>query len=306
MTGAALTDPAGAAPATHALLLAGHGSPDAAGAAECLELAERVRGLAPGLPVAVGFIEHSRPPLSAAAAELVAAGARHVAVVPLVLLGAGHAKTDVPASVRLARQAFPGVRFAYGVPLGLHADLLAILDERLDAAVPAARRRDTAVLLVGRGSSDPDANADLHKLARLLWEGRDWPLAETAFVGITRPQVPEGLDRCRRLGARRIAVVPYFLFTGVLERRIDGQAAAFTARHPELDVVVTAHLGPDERIAGLALARYRQTLAGTAAMTCDLCVYRAPMPGFEALVGSAQAPHAHPDDPHTHDHHRHG
>ncbi|HKE99413.1 MAG TPA: sirohydrochlorin chelatase [Actinomycetes bacterium] len=292
-------------PAGRALLLAGHGSRDAAGTGECHQLAERVRRLSPGLPVRVGFIEHSRPPLSAAVAELVAEGARHVVAVPLVLLGAGHAKTDVPASVQLARRAFPGVRFTYGAPLGLHPDLLAIVDERLEAAVPPERRRDTAVLLVGRGSSDPDANADLHKVARLLWEGRDWPLVETAFVGITGPRVPEGLERCRMLGARRVAVVPYFLFTGVLERRIARQAATARARHPELDVTVTGYLGPDERIARLALARYEQTLRGAAGMTCDLCVYRAPMRGFEQLAGAPAAPHAHPDDPHTRAH-RHG
>ena len=29
---------------------------------------------------------------------------------------------------------------------------------------------DTAVILLGRGGSDPDANSDLYKITRLLWE----------------------------------------------------------------------------------------------------------------------------------------
>jgi sirohydrochlorin cobaltochelatase len=157
------------------------------------------------------------------------------------------------------------------------------------------------VLVVGRGASDPDANADLHKLARLLWEGRDWPLVEAAFVGITSPRVPEGLERLRRLGARRIVVLPWFLFTGVLERRIHSQAAAFAAAHPGVEVTVAGYLGPVAEVAALALQRYHQALAGAARMTCDLCVHRAPMPGFEHQVGSVQRPHPHPHD-HDHDH----
>ena len=82
--------------------------------------------------------------------------------------------------------------------------------------------------MVGRGSTDPDANADVVKTARLLWEGRDYPLAETAFVSLARPDVAEGLERCRLLGARRIVVARYFLFPGVLPDRVAEQAAAST------------------------------------------------------------------------------
>lgn len=288
-----------------ALLLVGHGTTHAAGVEEYLALADRVRARAPGLRVATGFIELSPPPISVAVTDLVAAGADDVAVVPLVLFHAGHAKTDVPASVARARRDHPGVRFRYGAALGVHPDLLAVVDERLEAAVAPGERARTAVLLVGRGSSDPDANADLAKVARLLWEGRDYPLVEGAFVGITGPRVPEGLERLRRLGAERIAVVPYFLFTGVLEERIRAQAAAFAAAHPEVDVTVTAYLGPDDRVAGLVLDRYREVVGGTVRVNCDGCVHRVALPGFAAKVGAAQVPHHHPDDPHT-PAHRHG
>jgi sirohydrochlorin cobaltochelatase len=279
-----------------ALLLACHGSRDDEGADEAAALAGQVAALAPGLDVDLGFIELTAPPLSAAMAALAGRGASHVVVVPLVLLGAGHAKTDVPASIHLARRAHPGVRFTYGAPLGLAPELLALADERLGAAVPAPLRPATGVLVVGRGTSDPDANADLHKLARLLWEGRDWPLVEAAFVGLTEPRVPEGLERLRRLGAGRIVVLPWFLFTGVLERRINDQAAVFAGRHAGVEVSVAGYLGPVRTVADLALERYHQALRGRASMTCDLCVHRVPMPGFEDRVGSVQRPHPHPHD----------
>lgn len=281
---------------TAALLLVGHGTRSTAGVAEYFALADRVRALAPGLPVGTGFIELSPPPISVAAAELVAGGAAHVVAVPLVLFGATHAKTDVPASVARARADHPGVRFSYARQLGVHPDLLAIVDERLQATVPAEERASTSVLLVGRGSSDPDANADLWKVARLLWEGRSHPFVDACFVGITGPRLPEGLDRLRRLGARRIVVVPYFLFTGVLEERIRARADTFAAAHPDVAVAVTRYLGPDDRVARLVLERYEEALRGEVRMSCDTCVHRTPLVGFVDKVGAPQVAHSHPHD----------
>lgn len=289
-----------------ALLLVGHGTRSSAGTAEYLALVDRVRALRGGVPVGAGFLELSPPPVSVAAGDLVARGATHVVTIPLMLLGAAHAKTDLPASVELARHDLPGVRFTYGRQLGVHPDVLAVVDERLVAQVPPERRPATAVLLVGRGSSDPDANADLHKVARLLWEGRPYPLVEAAFVGITGPRVPEGLERLAALGAERIAVVPYFLFTGVLEERIRAQATEFADAHPTLPVAVTRYLGPDDRVAALVWARYEEALAGGAVMNCDTCVHRVKLPGFAQQVGLPQTPHHHPDDPRTHAGHERG
>ena len=153
--------------------------------------------------------------------------------------------------------------------------------------------------MVGRGSTDPDANADVVKTARLLWEGREYPLAETAFVSLARPDVAEGLERCRLLGARRIVVARYFLFPGVLPDRV----AQYAAAHPGLDIAVADVLGDCDEIAALVCERYAEALSGDIRMNCDMCVYRIAMPGFEDRVGAPQQPHHHPDDPsHAHAH----
>lgn len=285
-----------------ALLLAGHGTRSQAGVAEYLALADRVRARHPWLDVGCGFIELASPPISTAVADLVAGGHDDVVVVPLVLFDAGHAKTDVPASINLARAANPGVRFRYGRALGVHPDLLAVCTERLDAVVAPEDRSDVSVLLVGRGSSDPDANAELHRAARLLWEGRGFAHVEPAYVGLTGPRVPEGLERLRRLGARRIVVLSYFLFTGVLEHRIRDQADDFDRAHDDVAVIAAGYLGPDDRIADLVVARYHETCDGPPPRSCDTCVHRVALPGFADKVGAPLTPHHHPDDAHTHDH----
>src|SRR3712207_11663 len=129
-----------------------------------------------------------------------------------MLLGAGHAKDDIPATLVREKRDHPGVTFRYGRALGIRPELLELMDERISVAVPEDEKSGTAVLLVGRGASDPDANSDLAKIARLFYEGRPYPIVETAFVSLAPPSVPEALERCERLGVRRVVVFSFFLF----------------------------------------------------------------------------------------------
>ena len=233
------------------LVLAGHGSRDEEGAAAFRALASRLKErLAPeGIEVAGGFIELSEPPLREAVAGLASRGHRHLVAVPVVLSAASHAKGDIPASLARERARHPGLTWSYGRPLGPHPVLLGLLAERI-AAVSGGMTAP-AVLLAARGTTDPDANAEVCKTARLLWEGRDYAFAETAFVSLAEPGIPAGLERCRRLGARQIVVARYFLFPGVLPDRVEEQSRAYAAAHPELGVRVTDVLGDTGELAGL-------------------------------------------------------
>jgi len=293
------------APMRPALLLAAHGTRDQAGVAAFNALAERVRVLAAGdgTRVAGGFIELSPPPLREAVATLVNGTPAHMVAVPLMLSAAGHAKGDIPAALARERTRHPGLRWTYARPLGPHPALIELLAARV-----AAERGDhaPAVLVVGRGSTDPDANADVVKTTRLLWEGRDYPLAETAFVSLARPAVLEGLERCRLLGARQIVVARYFLLPGVLPDRVAEQAGEYAAAHPELDIRCAGVLGDCDEIAALVYERYHEALSGDIRMNCDMCVYRIAMPGFEHRVGEPQHPHDHPHDPAHSGAHAHG
>jgi sirohydrochlorin cobaltochelatase len=257
----------------------------------------------------------------------------------MMLVAAGHGKGDIPGAMARELVRHPGLDYVYGRPLGPHPTLLALLEERLDAALGDADRAETAVLLVGRGSTDPDANAEICKVARLLWEGRGLRLVEPAFVSLAEPSVPQGLERCRLLlGAagrshggetqraagrshggetqraagrshggetrpHRVVVLPYFLFPGVLPDRVLAQTQAYAAEHPELDVRGADVIGDCDGLADLVVERYEEAIEGDIRMNCDTCIYRIAMPGFENRVGVPQTPHQHPDDPsHGHAH----
>jgi sirohydrochlorin ferrochelatase len=274
------------------LLIVGHGSRSAAGVAEYWDFAGVVKKQDPNLVVGCGFIELAAPDLDTAIDELVANGATSVVATPLVLLGAGHMKNDGPDALHRARHRHPTVSFSYARHLGIHPDVLEVAEERIKDALGTGDVSECAVVLVSRGSSDPDANADLYKVARLLSDSRGLGFVEPAFVSLAPPDVRAALDRCRRLGAARIAVVPYFLFTGVLVDRIEEQTRAWANEHPEINVVAGPHLGPDPRIARLLLERYAESLTGDVRMNCDLCVYRVELPGYKHAVAHA----------HTHEH----
>ncbi len=289
-----------------ALLIVGHGTRDASGAQEFRRFTARVGRRAAQRPelgidaVGGGFIELSPPPLKEAVSGLVGEGLRDLIAVPLILLAAGHAKGDIPAALARERARHPGLRTRYARPLGPHPVILDLLRERL----AESRRPDAdAVLLVGRGTTDPDANADLYRAGRLLWETtRDLGVeqVEQAFVSLARPSVAEGLARLRRLGARRVTVLPFFLFPGVLPDRILTQSAT-AAAELGMDVTVAGVIGDCDALADLVLERYAEAAGGPVFVNCDACVYRIALPGFEHRVGAAQHPHDHPDDPsHAH------
>jgi sirohydrochlorin cobaltochelatase len=223
-----------------------------------------------------------------------------------MLLAAAHAKDDIPATLVREKLAHPTMSFSYGRALGIRPELLELMDKRISAVVREEEKEETAVLIVGRGSSDPDANSDLSKIARLFYEGRPYPTVESAYVSMTPPDVANGLDRCLKLGANRIVVFSYFLFTGVLEVRIREQSRAFADANPGVEVRYAGYFGPNARVADLVVERYTEALRGDIRMNCDVCVHRVALPGFEEKVGAPATPHYHPDEPGHHQHsHQH-
>ena len=191
-----------------------------------------------------------------------AAGARRIVALPFFLVPAGHVREDLPDGLRAAREAVGWADLDLLPPLGAADELLEAIGARAEEAVRPHADPNLAMILVGAGTSDPDANGDLCKAARLLWERFNdrYRLVETAWVSLTRPSVGEAVDRCVRLGAERITLVPYFLNTGVLLKRIDTQLAAIRPAHAEVPIARANHLGLHPRLLDLLERRAREGL----------------------------------------------
>jgi sirohydrochlorin cobaltochelatase len=178
----------------------------------------------------------------------------------------------------------------------LHAKIIALCTLKIieaEARAGPCHRHDTLLLVVGRGSSDPDANADVQKLARLLWEGMGFGWAAACYIGITTPLLPEALERCHRLGFSRLLVLPFFLFTGVLEKRIRRLTAEFAAQHPDTEFLCADYLNAHPLLVEVFEERAAEAVHGSPNMNCELCKYRVQLPGFETAVGQPQYGHHH-------------
>jgi sirohydrochlorin cobaltochelatase len=299
-----------------AVLFVGHGSRDTEGTAEFLRVVDQFRARDPERIIEAGFLEFARPVIDEAVSHCVERGARTVAVLPGMLMAAGHAKNDIPSEIHEARRRHPGVNFHYGRHLHLHPNVIELSRTRVEEAERAAgpaERKDTLLLVVGRGSSDPDANADVAKLARMLWEGMGFGWAAACYIGVTTPLLPEALARCDRMGFRRVIVFPFFLFTGVLEKRIRRQTEEFGRQHTGGEFLCAGYLNTHPLLLDAFAERAEEAIHGSPNMNCELCKYRVRLPGFEQAVGQPQAGHHHhvrgvgQDDHHHHDHgHGHG
>jgi sirohydrochlorin cobaltochelatase len=278
------------------VLICGHGSRNRLAVAEFAALADQLRQRLDPVPLEYGYLEFARPILREGLDALRQRGVEHVLAVPAMLFAAGHAKNDIP-SVLNTYAAETGLRIDYGRELGVDLAMIRAAGARIQAALDATPApvalHDTLLVVVGRGSSDPDANSNVAKVTRLLVEGLGFGWGETVYSGVTFPLVEPGLRHLVRLGFRRIVVFPYFLFSGVLVSRIVQHSQRVAADHPEVEFVQASYLGDHPQVLQTFVQRVEEVLLGETAMNCGLCKYRDQVLGFEQEVGRAQHSHHH-------------
>jgi len=284
---------------------------------------EAVRTLAAGLedrlgvPTDAAFLELAEPSIPAAI-ETLAHGAGRVTMVPLSLFAASHVKNDLPLAVKRARSEHPSVRFHAGAHLGIHPAILDLLDDRARAVETELgvdrADDDITVVLCARGSSDPNANADVHKLARLLYEGRSFDRVEAGFIGVTDPLLDDALHDVAKTRPDAVVVLPYMLGDGVLTGRIRDGTDEFDAEYPYVDAAAGDPLGTDTRLLDVLSDRWQEARTDSVDMSCDTCKYKVELDGYEEDEGGARAmlralthQQAHEDrddvadEPHAHD-----
>ena len=301
------------------VMVCGHGSRDVQAVTEFESVAAGIRERLPQYDVESGFLEFATPVIREGLEKLRARGNELCLAVPGMLFAAGHAKNDIPSVLNTFEAEHPEMEIRYARDLGLDEKLLRAAGDRiraaLDAAGPDIPLHETMLVVVGRGASDPDANSNVAKVMRMLWEGFGFGWGETAYSGVTFPLVEPALEHAARLGYRRIVVFPYFLFTGVLVKRIYEHTDRVAARNPGIEFVKAPYLNDHDAVLDAFAERVEETLRGANLMNCKLCKYRERILGFEAEKGLPQESHHHhvegigtgPGPGHDHDHaHDHG
>ena len=286
-------------PQPPALLLIGHGSRDAEGIGEFHRMAERLFAALPGRLCVSSFLELTEPSLREGVAQLSRRGATTITALPVMLMAAGHIKNDIPAELETIQAEHPEVSIPLGPDLGVHPALLQAARERIEAGEAAFgsgySRRDALLLVIGRGSSDPDANSNLAQITRLLWETMGFGWAETAYCAVTPPSVAAALERVHGLNFNYRLVFPYVLFGGRVIQQICTALGDSRRLHPEIQVAMAPYLNDHPLVVQALIERLRQAEAGQGVMNCPLCQYKEPIIGYEHRYRMPRAGQHHHD-----------
>ncbi|MCL6434299.1 MAG: sirohydrochlorin chelatase [Leptolyngbyaceae cyanobacterium HOT.MB2.61] len=286
------------------LLLIGHGTRDAEGRQSLVDFAAAYHQLDPSRPVLPCFLELTGPTIQEGVDQCVEQGYTDLSVLPILLFAARHNKFDVTNELDRARKRHPQVTFHYGRHFGIAPGIVELWRSRLaeldrpEHNPHEISREDTVLLFVGRGSSDPDANGDVFKLSRILWEGSGYHTVETCFIGITHPRLEEGFRRARLYQPRRIVVLPYFLFTGLLVKKIFDISAQQRLQYPDIEIACLPEMGLHPQLFTVLRDREIETQLGQVQMNCEMCKFR-----LAALSNGHTHHHHHDHNPNHHGHH---
>ena len=286
-------------PLQRPLLMIGHGTKDEEGRQSLLDFATAYQALDTSRPVVPCFLELTAPNIQAGVDRCVEQGFYDLSVLPVLLFAARHNKFDITNELDRARARHPQVKFYYGRHFGITPQVLDLWRSRLaELDQPQWERSDTVLLFVGRGSSDPDANGDVYKLARILWEGSGYHTVETCFIGITHPRLEEGFRRARLYQPKRIIVLPYFLFTGILVKKIFDITAQQQEQFPDISMTCLPEMGIHPTLLSVLREREIETQLGQVQMNCEMCKFR-----LAAAANGTGHTHTHDHDHDGHGHH---
>ena len=287
-------------PLQRPLLLIGHGTRDAEGKQTFLDFVAAYQNLDKSRPVIPCFLELTEPTIQEGVDKCVEQGYTELSALPILLFAARHNKFDITNELDRAKQRHPQIKFYYGRHFGITPKIIELWHSRLkELDKTNFNCSETVLLFVGRGSSDPDANGDVYKLARMLWEGSNYLTVETCFIGITHPRLEEGFRRARLYQPKRIIVLPYFLFTGVLVKKIFDITAQQQEQYPDISMTCLPEMGAHPTLLELLREREIETQLGEVKMNCEMCKFRL------AAVSNEEHSHGHHDHSHSHHHHSH-
>ncbi|MFK8111877.1 MAG: sirohydrochlorin chelatase [Rubripirellula sp.] len=239
-------------PESPAVLLVGHGTRDSVGTEQFFRLGEKLQTQLGSIPVASSLLEFQEPTIAQGWDSLVAQGAKHIHVAPLLLFAAGHAKQDIPNEIEACVSKTPWVSHDQSRPISRHRCVIDLVVHRLGETLqqtetPMSR---TAIVMVGRGNRDPCAQADMRILSEVVARRLDVRSVVTAFYAMAEPRLPAVLDQVA--GSDRfdqVIVHPHLLFEGRLNQAILGQVREADERHSAVRVQASNYLGPEEAIA---------------------------------------------------------
>lgn len=266
------------------ILFVGHGSREGQANRHFEENLKTFQKRFPDSHIYGGYIELAEP-LYSDVLEKLSRDYRHIRIVPFALFAAGHVKNDIPFSVERLRKRFPAVQYEVSDALGTSPLWVSELHRTIrHRALP---EDDSIFMVIGRGSSDAGANSAFFHMSRLIGEGLGLRHIVPAFVGITKPDYRESLRLIAKMRPRHLVVLPYFLYSGILHKRIQNEIAAWAQRYPSSEVIELPPLSEIEGFNNIIADRAFSQDEGQNShlLPCHSCQYRVALGSLEEKVG---------------------
>lgn len=273
------------------ILLCGHGSRTKSGTDAFKKLIALLKIRYQDYEVDYGFLEFNHPVYEASVERMYQKGIRKIYALPVILFAGSHAKNDIPYEMNTIQSYYTDLTIKMGRPIGVSSFLVELAKKRIlevETTLAPLDRKKACLLVIGRGTTDPDGNSDVHKLACIIGEGMGFGFTSVAYSGTAYPTIPEALPMIDKLNFERVIAVPFFFFTGILLQRVFKQINDFEGQS---NYHYTNAFGTDEFILKAFDERLDEAMNGLAAMNCQLCKYRKQIVGFEAYQGQEQVGH---------------
>ncbi|MBI1242034.1 sirohydrochlorin chelatase [Umezakia ovalisporum] len=170
------------------------------------------------------------------ASGVVVQGVSCLQVVPLFLLPGVHVMTDIPDQIALAQQAL-GKEITINLQpyLGIHTGLITLLSQQM------AGMKAESTILLAHGSRHPGSLEPIETIAAKLG-------AVTAYWSVA-PSLESRVQDLVAVGKKKIAVLPYFLFTGTINDAIAQSTEKLKLQFPAVTFQLAAPMGASAELA---------------------------------------------------------
>ncbi|MFZ8934631.1 MAG: CbiX/SirB N-terminal domain-containing protein [Bacteriovoracaceae bacterium] len=260
----------------HAVVFIGHGSRNKNATTEFLEVVNSYAKNANGVETHYGFVELEKP---AIIDTLFKVGEdpeiKNIVLIPLFLFSSRHVKNDIPILVEKLKKRYPQKNITCADTIKSHPFIIDLIEDRIKNVI-GDKDNKKALLMVGRGSSDPDSNSEFTKIVRLVEERGQYQICLPSFIGITKPLVEDGLDFISRVRPDELIIVPYFLFAGRLVQKLEKILENFKVKYPWIKIKLAHHIGAHPKLFEFIQEKVEQALGEKpdTPLACLNCQYR--------------------------------
>lgn len=282
------------------ILLCGHGSRHPDGVSGFLEMAEKIRQRHPDKIIEAGFLELSEPTFASAIDKLYEQGVRDIVAVQAFLFTGVHLRLDIPLLMNQFMDKYDGLRIRMASYVGVCDELVELACKRIaegEAKSPEFDRREALLFGIGVGASVPDANGDLAKLNRLIWEKAGFDFSLVGFTSrMAKPSVAESANILAYFPHKTVVVLPMLFFNGVYLETA-AKAIKETCGESGKNFVYCEPFQSDDLILEAMEHRMNEVIDGKVDLTQD----------FDRAKAEERAHnHDHHDHRHGHGHRHHG